>query len=670
MNVKINTSGIRSLLHEDNDSIYNAMKKQLSPKAFSLFAERIPGHEYLQWALPGDGWESLSDADVVLAESVRQEYANKVQLVKKEFGAHGAMADKVLAVPDDGYVYYRVSDDGFVDVKLVAWGYQSVNKIKGGSSLVGVKKPKSEAEVSLFICYDRQGLSNKSFRLNKLSKVSDAGGIFYVGMLPVGYQLDVDVDDTHKHFVVAPGANNFVVDCTMYTYVEICVFKEGTPVHAAAVNIAYGKRNETIATDENGMAAITLPLALNECLCDVSVEGETQSRPLSIDKNHFDFNLVVPSPPVIDIKVVVEMDGKPVTGACVSIQCDDLSDEVSADSYGTAHYKIPASYVGKLCVARFEGKRKTCELMPSLNIITFNLESPVSSTEPTFANVAVVVNKDDEPAKGVDVSLTYGDLNLHLVTDDAGVAQTTIPLSSDNDKCIVSVEGNIQESPLQASMNRFFFNLKTTPVQDAAAVVEVVVKKDGNPVKGMDVSFAYGELNQHLVTDDDGVAQTTASLLSDEELCAVSVNGSIQESSLQATVNRFIFNFASSPVHDAAAFVEIVVNKDGEPAKGMEVSLVYGDNDLHLVTDDDGLAETSMSLCSDEVMCSMSVCGNSKKAKLIEGVNRFVFDLKNPSEVPVKSKSFFSIVGDVLFFLLILFLIFLAYVTGGCMLFC
>ena len=60
MNIKIKASGVSCLIGDDYDRVYATLKKQLGEGDEQLFTERIPGHEYLQWELPGEGWNSLS----------------------------------------------------------------------------------------------------------------------------------------------------------------------------------------------------------------------------------------------------------------------------------------------------------------------------------------------------------------------------------------------------------------------------------------------------------------------------------------------------------------------------------------------------------------------------------------------------------------------------------
>ena len=123
MNIKIKASEMSCLLGGDYDRMYKSLRKQLSAECAELFTERVPGNDYLQWELPGDGWVALSECEQVLAAEVRRQLSLRQDAVRARFGANQVLADQVLTVPNDTYVYYRLDSNGGIHIALTAWGY-------------------------------------------------------------------------------------------------------------------------------------------------------------------------------------------------------------------------------------------------------------------------------------------------------------------------------------------------------------------------------------------------------------------------------------------------------------------------------------------------------------------------------------------------------------------
>ena len=118
MNIKIKSSGVYCPFGNDYEKYYATLKKQLVAEDEQLFTERIPGYEYLQWELPGDGWKSLGIADPLLDREIRAEYIRRQQLICKKFGSNQEMALKLLSVPDDNYVYYKIDNSGKIEYNI------------------------------------------------------------------------------------------------------------------------------------------------------------------------------------------------------------------------------------------------------------------------------------------------------------------------------------------------------------------------------------------------------------------------------------------------------------------------------------------------------------------------------------------------------------------------
>lgn len=211
MNVKIKASGVLCLLGDDYERVYAALKKQLAPEEGVLFSGRTPGFEYLQWELPGEGWESLAEADPLVAIAVRNRYNSLCDNIRNRFATNKSLVDRILTLPDESYIYYRNTAGGF-EVRLTAWGYKYPERILASDTSGEVDPEKTSEKIRIIIRAGIKPKANCVFSLNGMPRQTDADGTFEVGELPVGYQFDVEVDGTRRHVIVTEGEGDITID--------------------------------------------------------------------------------------------------------------------------------------------------------------------------------------------------------------------------------------------------------------------------------------------------------------------------------------------------------------------------------------------------------------------------------------------------------------------------
>lgn len=418
MNVKIKSSGVSCLIGDDYDRVYTTLKKQLGQGPENLFTERTPGHEYLQWELPGDDWIALSASDPLMSQEVKKELLHRQQNISEKFGNNQVMAQKVLSVPDDNYVYYKHDDTGRLIIRLTVWGYRYPERVGGGDATTDLKQKEKTEHISISLIYDGKLLSGKSLRLNGFLRTTDINGRLDVGDLPIGYQFDIEVDKQQQHVIVTQGQGEIKIDLTKYTTVEVQVSLDDTPYSGAQVILSYAERNMQLACDSNGHATAKLPLDKDSALCTVTVDNSTQQQPLNDSINIFVFQLTSSQQKVEKHDDIVnkQPDEEPK---------EKKDDEPSGNTpHGTGNNTI---------------------VSPN-------------------AMVEVKVTLDDMPYSGAEAVLSYMENQTHLVCDDNGYATIQLPLDKESSLCKVSVEDSIQQKPLQESVNTFEFHLKSKVV--------------------------------------------------------------------------------------------------------------------------------------------------------------------------------------------------------------
>lgn len=283
MNVKIKSTGVARLIGDDYDRVYTALKTKLGDGDEQLFTERIPGHEYLQWELPGEGWVPLSEADPLMSQEVRQELIRRKQLFCQRFGQNQEMAQKILSVPDDSYVYYKADANGHLLIRLTAWGYRFPERIGGGGSS-GIHIPVVDTEhVCIHIMYDNKPLANKQFFVNDLLRVTDSSGKYEIGDLPIDFKFTVRVDNHSQTVCVLRGQGDIEIDVTEYATVEVKATLDDQPYVGANILLSYMNHEQQLTTDATGMAVAKVP-----------VDPENGMYTASIGDDHKQFALIPP----------------------------------------------------------------------------------------------------------------------------------------------------------------------------------------------------------------------------------------------------------------------------------------------------------------------------------------------------------------------------------------
>lgn len=290
MNIKIKSAGVTCLVGDAYDQVYTAVRNQLEDEA-ELFTERIPGNDYLQWELPGDGWISLSEGDPLFSQEVKQEVLRKKQNIIQRFGTNQEMAQKILSVPDDSYIYYKLDDNGKLRIRLTAWGYRYPERVGGGGAM-GKHNPKGETEhVRIHITYDGKPLEGKTLYLQGIEHHTNSSGVYAIGDLPIGYQFELKVDDTKRNITVQSGQGDIEIDTTEYTTVNVNAVLDHKPYIGAIASLKYMGRDMQLTTDDAGTVSVKLPIDPSNGMCMISIGNDFQQFQLIQPITEFTFNI-------------------------------------------------------------------------------------------------------------------------------------------------------------------------------------------------------------------------------------------------------------------------------------------------------------------------------------------------------------------------------------------
>lgn len=197
--------------------------------------------------------------------------------------------------------------------------------------------------------------------------------------------------------------------------------------------------------------------------------------------------------------------------------------------------------------------------------------------------VDVSVQDDKGPIAGEGVTISYNDGQQRLITDQTGrcrCALTYIPATS----CFVSVRDQEQEQMLAINNNAFLFDFSATSTE-----VEVIVhvRKDGKAVFNEAIVVYYGENTYNRTSDENGECRIFIKSIP-ATICRVQIGDMNQARELTTKEELFIFNIREDKELSAAGLV--VRSCNGHNMAQYQVSVIYNNTTIDLITDDSGNA--------------------------------------------------------------------------------
>ena len=180
------------------ESEANTRLEQLLGPLSASFATNVVSHGVYGWETPDSDWKPLTDASSVEEAMARQAFSDLSRRVKGHVAAvfpakaaqYDALVEKILSVPNDGYVFYRVSG-GKVEILLTGWGFKNYLKPKVAPHATA---PSSDMLVRIGFTKDGELQPDCPFAIirNTINEVkTGSDGFFVLGKLRPGTSLRV-----------------------------------------------------------------------------------------------------------------------------------------------------------------------------------------------------------------------------------------------------------------------------------------------------------------------------------------------------------------------------------------------------------------------------------------------------------------------------------------------
>lgn len=557
MNIKIKSSGVFCLIGDDYDKVYSVLKKQFADTDEQIFTERTPGHEYLQWELPGDGWTSLSAGDPIMSQEVRTELKKRQQSISQRFGSNQAMAQKILSVPGEDYVYYKHDESGRLIIRLTAWGYRYPERIHGGEAAAELPPDMATEHVTITIVNDGKAVPNRALRINGFARSTGETGTLIIGNLPIGYIFNLDADDYHKQVEVKEGNGDIRIDITKFVNVHVLAKRDGAPYSGANVSITYGEHSINVQCDEAGMAVAKLPRADESEQCTVCVDNITQADRILEDEKNFIIEIKSPKvePAIRNANVEVEVikDGKPYTDASININYQSESLDYKCDAAGKFSTSLELSEADNTCIVTVEDSKQSRILKEGDDVnnkFLFDLTSSVKAPTEKHTKVQVLAFLDGAPYSGAKFTMKLNGEEKHYCCDSKGVFFITLPYKEGKNECTVTLGDDSQTKNLLEGdnvANKFVFRANSPKTEDEKSEVNLIVTLDGKPYSSAGLVMKYNGVKKGYTCDTEGLFNITLPYIEKNNTCSITIDKNTLKRDLVKGTNVINFDLKSVP---------------------------------------------------------------------------------------------------------------------------
>ena len=518
MKIRINKTAVYCLLGGDYEKVYRPLS-QLTGDCQGLFTERVPGNDYLQWNLPGDGWNALSSCDPLTASMVQKQLDERLQQVRQRFGSNTDMANMVLSVPSNDYIFYRDEPDGKLSIALTAWGYRYPARVDVGDMQGDGRRPTDKEKVQIAFDWDGEHSPDVPFKLKDQLQRTDKSGLFNIkDEIEVGNVIPIVVAEKELSITVTKGQQLYSFDLTKRFDIEVTVTRDGKPAANTACKVIFRNKTLEVITDDSGHASQSIAfapdqgkVAMQQPECTVKCEAQSQSLTPSIENDKLQFNLQLVTR-MLDIDVVVTRDDKPVSHTPVKVEFGDKTLELTTDDNGHAIHSMPLVLNQQSLIAIPQPECKvSCEdqsqaLTPSSenDKLQFNLQLVTRQLA-----IDVAVTRDGKPAANTPVKVEFGDKTLELTTDINGHATQSMLLMTDQQgmvitpqpECKVTCEDQSQSLTPSPENNKLQFTITLVTVPKFLSLCFLDCK--GKPMSQVEIHVVNKAGKKLVATTDE-----------------------------------------------------------------------------------------------------------------------------------------------------------------------
>ena len=279
-----------------NTQANDRLRQKLGNNLCSYFARCSVGADSYVWSVDINGkWQPLTDAQPTEKMLIDKRWDEVKQEVRTHLSSDIELAEKILTIPNDEYIYYQIDTAGQVKVLITGWGF---NNFKGPViGRGGVKlEDKDSHPVSVSFTIDNEKVPNREFFIvtpqKNVPHTTDAEGNYSMGNIKVGTIFEVIDGPTGRKFSIQADhtMTEYTFDVTEYVKVSVKASHDEQPINDETATLEYHGRTCDLPLID-GYATTTLVFHPDE-VCIARFRDEKQQQTIGQTGHTFCFDFM------------------------------------------------------------------------------------------------------------------------------------------------------------------------------------------------------------------------------------------------------------------------------------------------------------------------------------------------------------------------------------------
>lgn len=510
-----------------NSQANDLLQKTVSSDILRHFAKLNVGRDYFEWTFDCDSEPmTLSQASEDDAMVVWDEFNKLGEQVTRAFGKNGIIAQRLLHVPNEDFIFYYKDAAGMIQVVLTGWGFAN----RRGPSIGPIQKqiPKEEPDPIINIGFMRDGemVGDRKFLFSTAGQIkpneftTSADGFYHFEKtFKKGSEFSVTDQASGKEFPlkVTTDQTDYIFDITQHATVNIMVTLDDKPAAGKEVSLTYRGNTQTLMTDENGHISTDLVFINNE---DVTVEVDGCLETKAFTPEGIEIIIPLKTAMVSSVVKTQDQDGNIVGGYHLILETDMGQSDLTTDDNGYA--TLPEMEIGKLFYLTDDnGEKRSFEANEenSEHIFLVYVAPPVPEPEPEpISSILKVMDQNGNPVPGYEMMFASAQGQYNVRSDEMGIVALPA-MYVDETFNISDAMDNAMTYQITPDTNEFYFYVNI-PVEEPMVRIRVL-DIDNTPLDNLDVYVDTPMGTFSAMSDDYGYALFPASAFADKKKAKV-----------------------------------------------------------------------------------------------------------------------------------------------------
>lgn len=504
-----------------NDQANRLLQSKIDSNINRHFAKLNVGQGFFEWTFTCDSEPMiLSQAPEDDAMVVWDEYNKLGEQVTRAFGENSIIAQRILHVPNEDFIYYYKDAAGMIQIVLTGWGFAN----RRGPSVGPIQKelPLEDPDPIINIGFMRDGemVGDRKFLLSTAGQIkpneltTSADGFYHFDKtFKKGSEFSVTDQASGKEFPLKVTADqlDYVFDITQYATVNITVTLDDKPAAGKEVSLTYRGNTQTLITDENGHIATDLVLIDNE---EVTVEADGCSEAKTIIPEGIEIIIPLKTAMATSVVKTQDQDGNIVSGYHLIFETDMGQSELITDENGYA--TLPEMEIGKIFyLTDGNGEKRSFEVSGENSEHIFLVY--VAPPEP-ISSILKVIDQNGNPVPGYEMMFASAQGQYNVRSDEMGIV--ALPAMNVEDTFNISdAMGNAMTYQIAPDTYEFYFYVNI-PVEEPMVRIRVM-DIDNTPLDNLEVYVDTPMGTFSAMSDDYGYALFPASAFVDKKKAKV-----------------------------------------------------------------------------------------------------------------------------------------------------